>query len=71
MLNTSLTCNAEGQALGPVDVQVEPGRVGAGTVEQVLQSGVWFASCCLHDDLVAHALNLFQTERCRGPRRSA
>ena len=30
--------HAQGHALGAVDVQVEPGRVGAGAVEQAVQS---------------------------------
>ena len=31
--------HAQGHALGAVDVEVQPGRVGAGAVEQALQAG--------------------------------
>ena len=59
MLKTSLTCDAQGHALGAVDVEVEPGRVGPRAVEQALQPGGLVAA---GDDLVADALQLGQAE---------
>ena len=51
--------HAQGHALGAVDVQVQPGRIGAGAVEQALQSRRPVAGV---DDLVADALQLVQAQ---------
>ena len=51
--------DAQGLALGPVDVEVEPGRVGAGAVAQAGQARRFVAA---GDDLVADALQFGQAE---------
>ena len=51
--------NAQGHALGPVDVEIQPRRIDAGTVEQILQSRRLVAR---GDDLVADALQLVKAE---------
>ena len=52
MLKTSLERHAQRHALGAVDVEVQPGRVGAEAVEEPCRPGVCVA---LGDDAVADA----------------
>ena len=51
--------HAQGHALGPVDVEVEPGRVGPRAVEEALQARRPVAP---RDDLVADPLQVAQAE---------
>ena len=51
--------HAQGHALGPVDVEVQPGRVGPGAVEEALEPRRLVAPL---DDLIADPLQVLQAE---------
>ena len=58
-MKRSLTEHAQGHALGAVDVEVEPGRVGAGAVEQAVQA---LRAVAAGDDLIADPLQAAEAE---------